>query len=80
MRLTKEIETKIDSKVNSGALSPQSMKERLRKIIQDQNQLRRKNVQLAANHVIDDANKEFTDNDTTLALFRKTCLIHQAIP
>jgi hypothetical protein len=36
--------TSIDSKVNIGALSPQSMKERLQNIIKDRKQLRRKNV------------------------------------
>jgi hypothetical protein len=45
----------IYSKVNIGALSPQSMQERLRNTIKDRNQLRRKNIQPTANRVLDEA-------------------------
>jgi hypothetical protein len=59
-------------KVNIGILSPQSMQERLRNTIKDRNQLRRNNIRLKANRLVDDANKEFTDDAATLEVFRKT--------
>jgi hypothetical protein len=64
--------TSTGSKVNIGILSPQSMQERLRNTINDRNQLRRDNVRLEANRLVDDAYKEFTDDAATLELFRKT--------
>ncbi len=62
----------VDFKVNIGARSPKSMQEQLQNTSIDQNQLCRKNVWLEAHCVIDDANKEFTDDTATLELFHKT--------
>jgi hypothetical protein len=64
--------TSISSKVNIGYLSPESIRERFKNSKNDRNKLRRNIVQLEANRIVDDANKEFTDDAATLILFRKT--------
>jgi hypothetical protein len=60
------------SKVNIGYISPKSIQERFKNSKIDRNKPRRNIVLHEANRIVDDANKEFTDDAATLILFQKT--------